>query len=119
MHRAMGFMAGPESPPLTLDRTGFRSWRSMAIPGNLLMRDIMWAPARATATATLTMSATLGVSLTITGRDVADLAAAVTSAAVLGSLPNSIPPAFTLGQLMLTSMPLTPGTLSSLPASLA
>ncbi len=89
----------------------------MAMPRRVLIRQRASAPASAAAVAISTMLVTLGVSLTMTGSDVAFLTAAVTEAAAFGSVPNSMPPDFTLGQPMFTSRPLTPATPSSRAAS--
>ena len=84
------------------------------MPLSVLIRDMASAPASSTAKAISLISVTLGLSLTITGRLVADLTAEVALAASSGSTPNSAPPAETLGQLMFSSMPLIPGTPSNL-----
>ena len=60
-----------------------------------------------------TMSVTLGVSLTISGRDVAARTAAVTWWARPASTPNIIPLAPTFGHEMLSSMPAMLGADSS------
>ena len=65
----------------------------MAMPRGVLMRDIASAPAPAAALAMLAISAVFGLSLTITGREVAALTAAVTLAADDGSAPKEAPPA--------------------------
>ena len=68
------------------------------------------APASAMARAIGRMSATFGDSFTSSGRSVARRTAAVTSPAAPASMANWSPPSPTFGQLMLSSMPATPGT---------
>ena len=87
------------------------------MPFNVLIRDMASAPASSTAEAIPLRSVTLGLNLTITGKVVTALVAEVTRAASLGSVPNSIPPAEIFGQLIFSSMPLTPGTPSNLLAT--
>ena len=62
------------------------------------------APAFIHAMATPTRSGALGDSLTMRGFFVAFLTALTHSKAQSGSIPQAIPPAFTLGQLMLSSI---------------
>ena len=78
----------------------------------VLIRQRASAPAASTALATATMSVTLGVSFTIRGFFTASRTAAVTSAAHLGSVPKLMPPPWTLGQLMLSSIQPTWGQTS-------
>jgi hypothetical protein len=87
------------------------------MPTNVLTALRASAPAASHARATSMMSVTAGVSFTHTGSRVRRRTADVTAAAIPGSLPNSIPPSRTFGQLMLISRPATPGTPSSRAAS--
>src|SRR4030042_1092382 len=100
---AIALIAGPDSPPNTVDSTGRRDCTSIAIPCTVLIRQIASAPASATARVTATTSVTLGGSLTMTGSVLLRVTALVTAAACLGSCPKSIPPTATLGQLTLSS----------------
>ena len=61
------------------------------------------APASTATRALPTMSGSVGDSLTKRGRRVAARARRTTSASVRGSAPNSMPPAFTFGQLTFSS----------------
>ena len=60
------------------------------------------------------MSVTLGLSFTNTGLRVTSFTAAVTSAAALALVPKAIPPSWTLGQEMLTSIMSMPSQASAL-----
>src|SRR2546425_3882985 len=91
---------------------------SMLIPVIVLMREMASAPDEAAARAVGRTSEVLGESFTISGSVVAQRTAAVTSATAWGLSPKTAPPARTLGQETLSSMPATPGTASSCPASL-
>ena len=75
----------------------------MAIPGMVLVTDRAAAPSAATARAISPMSATVGASLTQTGRSDAATTARVTAAAASGRVPNWIPPALMLGHEMFSS----------------
>ena len=96
-----------------LPSSGRRRPRSMAMPDSVLMALMASAPAASMAWAMARTSATFGESLTISGRSVARRTAAVTAPAASRSTANWRPPLPTLGQLMLSSMPATPGTPSS------
>ena len=113
IYKATGFMAGPDKPPLMLPSRGRRLAMSIVMPFRVLIRDMASAPASATAMATSAILPVFGVNLTNTGREVAALTAAVTLEAGSGSLPNSAPPPLMLGELMFTSIALTPATPSS------
>ena len=74
------------------------------------MAQIASAPASSIALAMGRTSATLGESLTSSGSSVARRTAAVTAPAASASMANWSPPLPTLGQLMFSSIPATPGT---------
>ena len=96
-------MAGPESPPVTFARTGFRLAMSMRIPTSVLMRQRPSAPSPSHARATSAMSATLGESFMKTGLPVTPRTAFVMAAADSGDEPKLRPPQWTFGQEILTS----------------
>src|SRR2546421_6763082 len=114
MRRAMGFTAGPESPPVLLASTGRREEISMLIAVMVLMREIASAPDEAAARAGGRTSPLLGESFTMRGSVVARRTAAVTLATAWGLAPKTAPPSWMFGQETLTSMPATPGTPSRL-----
>ena len=64
---AIGLMAGPLRPPMSLARIGRRHRQSTAMPLSVLIRLTASAPASAAAAAIGTRSVTLGVSLAMTG----------------------------------------------------
>ena len=70
----------------------------------VLMRLTPSAPASSAAFAMATMSVTFGVSFTISGFSTARRTAETTSWAHFGSVPKLMPPPWTLGQLMLSSI---------------
>ncbi len=113
MRRAMGFMAGPDSPPNTLPSAGRRASMSIAIPSRVFIMDMASAPASSAAFAMATMSVTLGESFGMTGSEVACLTARTTLPTDAGSAPKCMPPRATLGQDTFSSMPATPGAASS------
>ena len=76
------------------------------------MRQTASAPAASTAFATAAISVTFGVSLTMSGFLTACRTADVTSAAQSGSVPKLMPPPWTLGQLMFSSIQPTWGQAS-------
>src|SRR5271157_894893 len=98
MRRAMGLIAGPERPPVTLLRRGRRVAASMDMARKVLVRRTASAPASAAILAMLAMDVTLGESLTMSGRLEADLARLTRYSSEPGSAPKAIPPAWTLGQ---------------------
>ena len=103
---AMGRIAGPETPPTRLARTGCPLSRSITMPGpRVLIAVRASAPAATTAWAMAIRSGVLAESLTVIGIEVAARTARVTAAAVSASRakgrPNS---AATLGHEMLTSI---------------
>ena len=83
------------------------------MPESVLMAVSASAPAASIARAMGRTSATFGDSFTRSGSSVALRTAAVTAPAAASSMANWIPPLPTFGQLMLSSMPATPGTPSS------
>src|SRR5215470_10961119 len=98
MRSAMGLMAGPLSPAVTLEMRGLRVSTSMAILTNVLTREMASAPASSADLAMAGMLATLGESLTISGRRDADLHVATNSSSMVRLAPNTIPPSCVLGQ---------------------
>ena len=104
MRTATGNTAGPESPPVLLRSTGRRVLISILIPKRVLISDTASAPSDSQARAISAMSVTLGDSFIITGLFVAERTIFVISAAPEQDTPNAAPPAFTLGQEMLTSI---------------
>ena len=65
----MGFIAGPDNPPILLAKTGWVVSMSIFIARTVLMATMASAPALTPASAICTMSATLGVNFNITGFD--------------------------------------------------
>src|SRR6202049_2332034 len=108
MRRAIGLIAGPDKPPITLASVGRLLRMSIDMPVIVLISETASAPDAAAATAVGRASPLLGDSFTIIGSVVARRTAAVTSATACGSAPNTMPPARILGQETLTSMPATP-----------
>ena len=80
---------------------------SIAMATTVFIREMALAPELSAALAVRVISVTLGESLAMTGRVVALRTAPITSLVVAGSIPKAIPPFLTLGQEMLTSIPLT------------
>ena len=110
---ATGLIAGPLRPPNTFPSSGFLRSAASAMPDNVFTAVRASAPASAMARAIGRTSATLGDSFTRSGRSVTRRTAAVTSPAASASIANWSPSLPTLGQLMLSSIPATPGTPSS------
>src|ERR1039458_5447756 len=98
MRRAMGVLAGPERPPVTLDSSGRRVSALMHMARKVLVRLTASAPAAAEILAIWAMEATLGESLTMSGRPERALARSTRYSSELGSAPKAMPPAWTLGQ---------------------
>src|SRR6266481_1323475 len=103
MRRAMGLMADPLSPAVTLEMRGLRVSASMAMATKVLTREMASAPAFSADLAMAGMLVTLGESFTINGRRDAALQLATSSSRVARSLPKLIPPCFVLGQETLSS----------------
>src|SRR3954466_5559915 len=66
---AIGLIAGPLRPPMTLPSIGRRRRQSMAIPRQVLISEMASAPPEAAAIAIEAMLVTFGVSLAIIGVD--------------------------------------------------
>src|SRR5208283_4610088 len=98
MRRAMGLMAGPESPPVMFERRGRRVSASMDMARKVLVRLTASAPAAAEILAICAMEVTLGESLTMSGRLELALARPTRYSSEPGSEPKAMPPAWTLGQ---------------------
>src|ERR1700722_17206860 len=99
----MGLIAPPERPPVGLPMRDLRVRKSTLMAGYVLATVRASLPASAAARAMAAMSDTLGDSFTQSGRRATIRAAATTSAAIRGSLPNCNPPQATLGQEILSS----------------
>ena len=77
---------------------------STAIPSNVLISETASAPSPSTAFAISVISVTLGDSFTIRVLFHTSRTAFVTSAAEQAEVPNAIPPSFTFGQEILSSI---------------
>src|SRR5882757_8327464 len=98
MRRAIGLMAGPLRPAVTLEMRGLRVLASIAMPTNVLTSEIASAPAFSADLAMAAMLVTLGESFTITGRRDAALQLATSSSSRARSVPKTMPPWLVLGQ---------------------
>ena len=112
MRRATGFTAGPERPPTTRASLGLRVRASTAMPSRVLISEMASAPFASAAWAISTTSVTLGESLTIMGFFVASRHRETTFSTLGTWVPIVMPPASTLGQLMLISYAWTRGSSS-------
>ena len=65
MRSATGFTAGPDSPPVAIESTGFRRSMSTAMPISVLMSETLSAPSASQARAMSAMFVTLGESFTM------------------------------------------------------
>ena len=92
MRRAMGLIAGPESPPVMFPNRGVLVSMLTAIPISVLMRESESAPASSALRAMMVTSVTLGESLTMMGRDDDFLTVLTTLKTSRGSVPKEIPP---------------------------
>ena len=104
---ATGRTAGPERPPVMVERCGRRRSTSIDIPMMVLMSDTESAPSASAALAISAMEVTLGDSFTIRVLGYTERMALVTSAAPLVVVPNAIPPSLTLGHEIFTSIAFT------------
>ena len=104
IRKATGFTAGPLSPPVAMDNTGRRFSMSIAIPINVLIRLTESAPASSTLRAMSATFVTFGDSLTIKVLSYALRTAFTTAEAPSAVTPKAIPPCFTFGQDMFSSM---------------
>src|SRR5215467_12544854 len=98
MRKAIGLMAGPLKPAVTLEMRGLRASASMAMPTKVLTSEMASAPASSAALAMAGMLVTLGDSLTISGHRAADLQQATNSSSMVRLAPNTMPPSWVLGQ---------------------
>ncbi len=78
MRRAIGLIAGPESPPVILASFGRLVSMSTAMPVIVFINDMESAPASSTLFAIFVMSVTFGESFTIRGFAVLSLTALTT-----------------------------------------
>ena len=104
MRRATGFTQGPLKPPVRMLSSGWRFSISTAIPISVLMSETESAPSASTARAMSAMLVTLGESFTISVLSYTLRTAFTTLAAPSQVTPKAIPPSFTLGQEMFSSM---------------
>src|ERR1700727_1349672 len=98
MRNAIGLIAGPLKPAVTLDMRGLRALASIAMPTKVLIREIASAPAFSADFAMAAMLVTFGESFTISGRRDAALQLATSSSSSARSVPNTMPPWLVLGQ---------------------
>src|SRR3954468_20745267 len=103
MRRAIGLMAGPLSPAVTLEMRGLRVSASMAMATKVLTSEMASAPALAAARAMREIEVTLGESFTITGRVATDFTVETISSSITGSQPKIMPPYLVFGQETLIS----------------
>src|ERR1043166_7635104 len=101
-------MAGPLSPPTTLEIFGRRVSTSMTIARNVLTSDTASAPASSAARANDAMSVTFGVSFGNIGSRVTLRTALTTSKVPPRLHPNVMPPSLMFGQEMFSSRAATP-----------
>ena len=95
MRRAIGLMAGPESPAVTLAMRGLRVSASMAMATKVLTSEMASAPASCAMCAICAMLVTLGESFTIRGRRAARFAVVTTSssrARIAAELQSAVRP---------------------------
>src|SRR5208282_5222936 len=99
--KVIGFIDGPDRPPVWFPRQDFPVQGSIAMAGKVFATVRALAPTFSAARAISPMSATIGESLTHSGRLAAAFRAAPTTSATMpGSPPNCAPPFLTLGQEM-------------------
>src|ERR1039458_6666544 len=87
---AIGLIAGPVRPPVTLASFGLRVWMSIAIAGKLFVTASASLPASSAALASGAMFGTFGLILVMSGSVVAWRHAATTCASNLQSVPNCL-----------------------------
>ena len=117
MRTAMAWMAGPETPPVGLERRLLRVRTSMDMPLIVLMSERASAPSASQARAT--SGTRTGAILTRSGRCTRGRTARTTSAALSGVPPTRTPPRAMLGQEMFISTPLAQGQSSSMSSTAA
>jgi len=105
---AMGFMAGPDRPPILLASIGLWVSVSIVMARMVLMAVIASAPLLTAVLAISVMSVTLGVSFTMTGFFVALLTCFTICWTSFGFCPISEPVFFTWGHDMFSSMASAP-----------
>src|SRR6266481_1251928 len=103
MRNAMGLMAGPERPAVTLAILGRRVSASIAMARNVFTREMASAPASWATYAICAIEVTLGESLTMIGRDATLFAVLTSSSSRCGSRLNCTPPGAVFGQDTLIS----------------
>ena len=115
-----GSNAGPLTPPVPNPILGLRRAASITSPGMVFTSVRPVAPCSIeTRAASTTPAPRVGESFTKMGRDVIARDARTNAASATGSAPNSIPPAFTFGQLTLSSKASTPGRSSRPPTTVS
>ena len=110
---AIGWIAGPESPPWTFARNGRRASTSIFIAGTVFVIERPSAPSSSAVRAKTAMSGTFGASFTRSGSRVAARTARTTDASVAGSVPNVAPPRCTFGHETFISSAPTPAASES------
>ena len=103
MRTAIGWIAGPDTPPVLFASTNDFLLISIFIPVIVLIRETASAPPASTAFAISAMLVTFGLNFMITGCFAYLFTAFVISSAAFGFWPKAIPPSFTFGQEMLIS----------------
>src|SRR5574344_2170966 len=106
IRKAIGLMAGPDNPPVTVESIGILLSASIAIPRKVFTKETLSAPPATTAFAISAISVTLGDNLTISVLLYTFLTSDVTLSAITQLVPKAIPPCFTLGQEIFNSIAL-------------
>ena len=99
----MGLMQGPDNPPVTVERRVFVIWHQLPSPKRIDERNGT-TPSASTALAISVISVTLGDSFTMSVLGYTLRTAFVTRAAETADVPKAIPPSFTFGHEILSSM---------------
>ncbi len=103
MRTATGLIPGPLSPPVRLAMRNVLVSMSIAMPGIVLIRDIISLPASTTQRAKSPIRVTFGLSFVMSGKLVAARTADTTLAACPRSVPKAMPPSLIFGHEMLIS----------------
>ncbi len=103
MRTAIGLIAGPLRPPVTLAMRGRRVSTSIASDRNVFTSDTASAPAASATCAICAMLVTLGDSFTISGRALSCRQRVTSSSSECGSVPKTMPPCLVFGQLAFSS----------------
>src|SRR5450631_1383050 len=97
IRNAIGFIAGPDKPPVIFVNPGLRVSASIDMARNVLTRLTASAPAPAETLAICAIDVTLGESLTINGLVEIARACFTKYSNDPGSAPNAMPPQCTFG----------------------